>query len=105
MGVHKKAKKEERITRALIRINADLSKCSITERIHCPTCNSSKIYVNKKWQWNKKFHEIDLITDWTCKDCKSDFEGHELESQLHSGRLTSSCYNIYLIALEICVGI
>ena len=80
MGVHKKANKEERIFRALKRIDRDMSECSITERIHCPKCYSSKIYVNKKWQWNKKFHEVDLITDWTCKDCKSDFEGQELEN-------------------------
>ena len=59
MGVHKKAKKEERIFRALKRIDRDMSECSITERIHCPKCDSSKIYVNKKWQWNKKFHEVD----------------------------------------------
>ena len=79
MGIHKKAKKEERIFRALKRIDANLSKCSITERINCPQCNSSKIYVNKKWEWNEKFNEVDLISDWTCKDCGFDFNGEELE--------------------------
>ena len=79
MGVYKKARKKERILKALIRINGDLSKCSVTERIHCPVCTSHKIYVNKKWEWNKRFKEVDLISDWTCKDCGSDFEGHELE--------------------------
>ena len=79
MSVYKKQNKQKRIFRNIIRIDAECSRTEILNRISCPVCTSHEIYSNKKWKWNHKFKEVDLISDWTCKDCKSDFEGHELE--------------------------
>ena len=73
-----RAKKKDRVFRALIRIDRDLVECEITQRISCPYCFSSKIFVNKKWEWSDRFKEAYLISDWTCKTCGSDFEGDDL---------------------------
>jgi transposase-like protein len=78
MSIYKKATKEKRITRALIRIDRDLSECQIKEKICCPKCSSNKIFMKKKWEWCSDIKEAILISDWTCKTCKFDFDGEDL---------------------------
>jgi len=79
MSVYKKQTKEQRIFGRLKKIDAECARTKIVSRISCPICTSHKIYSCRKWEWNHQFKEVDLISDWTCKDCKSDFDGVELE--------------------------
>lgn len=51
----------------------------ITEKINCPKCTSTNIYSNRKWCWDNTTKQILLLSDWSCKDCKHDFDGEELE--------------------------
>ena len=78
MSTYKKATKEKRLTRQLIRIDRDILECQITEKICCPKCSSNKIFVKKKWKWCSDIKEVILISDWTCKTCGYDFDGDDL---------------------------
>jgi len=54
---------------------------NITEKINCPQCTSTKVYSNRKWFWDDKTKNVYLLSDWTCRDCKHDFEGEQLDGQ------------------------